>query len=169
MRHLSSHIVNPANDRITIAVVDQPGAGGANHQYVVDIDGKASVGINFQNGPIAEAGVNGLTHEALLAILADRLVCFQAGPYACDENAAALAHIQSAQGVLQDRTRRRMEAGIEGTHKLDPEGREGFSGIDEANEDLPEPDADTEAERTAEEAEIAAGGDITTDTTAQEG
>ena len=37
--------------------------------------------IRFQNGPIAEAGVNGLTHEALLAVLEDRLVGFQSGPY----------------------------------------------------------------------------------------
>jgi hypothetical protein len=33
----------------------------------------------FQNGPIAEVGVNGVTHEVLLAIVADRLRSFQKG------------------------------------------------------------------------------------------
>lgn len=33
MRTITDHIVNPANDRIGIAVTDAPGAGGANHVY----------------------------------------------------------------------------------------------------------------------------------------
>jgi hypothetical protein len=57
--------------------------------------------IQFQNGPIAEAGVNGITQEVLLAIVADRLRSFQAGPYACQENADALSHVSAAQAVLQ--------------------------------------------------------------------
>ncbi len=136
MRTIEDHKVNPANDTLSITVVDLPGHGGACHAYLVtgadwdrnvasrdalehcrehDIEGMA---ICFQNGPIAEAGVNGLTHEVLLAILADRLRGFQAGPYACPENAQALQHINAAQAILQARTRARMERGVEGTHKL---------------------------------------------------
>lgn len=29
MRKLTDHIINPANDRIEITVMDEPGAGGA--------------------------------------------------------------------------------------------------------------------------------------------
>ena len=136
MRTIEDHKVNPANDVLTITVVDEPGHGGACHAYLVagcDWDRNPSsnqllehceehnthgLGICFQNGPIAEAGVNGLTHEVLLAILADRLRGFQSGPYACQENAIALHHICQAQAVLQRRTRARMERGVEGTHQL---------------------------------------------------
>ncbi len=143
MRTITSHIVNPANDTLAITVVDEPGSGGANHAYVIvgsnpglnpsinvasrfanDIavaDRNAfPVCLFFQNGPIDPVRklVNGLTHEALLAILADRLTGFQAGPYACDDNALALAHIEAAQACLQRRTRERMSRGVEGTHQL---------------------------------------------------
>ncbi len=134
MREITSHRVNPANDKIAITVTDEPGAGGAHHAYLVhgfDASGNASVRaadapvpngshtlILFQNGPIAEAGVNGVTQEVLLAIVTDRLQAFQAGPYACAENAEALKHVEAAQEALLSRTRARMARGVEGTHKV---------------------------------------------------
>lgn len=72
----------------------------------------------FQNGPIPESGVNGVTHEVLLAIVADRLRSFQKGPYACKANACALTHIEEAQHWLQQRTIERMRRGVEGTHTV---------------------------------------------------
>lgn len=118
MRELTGHKVNPANDRLQIRVMDEPGHGGANHVYEISgFDNEGPMTIGFQNGAIKEAGVNGVTHEALLAILVDRLEAFQAGPYANDYNAAALDHLRSAQGALQDRTRERMARGVEGTHQ----------------------------------------------------
>ncbi|MDE4621722.1 hypothetical protein [Sinorhizobium meliloti] len=121
MRTINDHKVNPANDRIEIRVVDQPGAGGANHEYDVVIDNGTTgqiARISFQNGPIAEAGVNGLTQEVLLAIVADRLRSFQAGQYACRENALALTKIEEAMHWLHSRTRARVSRGVEGTHKV---------------------------------------------------
>ena len=120
MRELTEHKVNPANDVLRIRVTDEPGAGGANHRYEIDganPEGKPVL-IEFQNGPINEVGVNGVTHEALLAILADRLRSFQAGPFACKANACALTHIEEAQHWLQQRTLERMRRGVEGTHGL---------------------------------------------------
>lgn len=121
-RRLTGHIVNPANDQIVIEVLDEPGSGGACHNYrcrVTTKDGYVlSFLVAFQNGPIAEVGVNGLTHEVLLAILVDRLEYFQKGPYACRENALALTKIQEAQMWLQKRTRDRMARGVEGTHTI---------------------------------------------------
>lgn len=132
MRTIESHKVNPANDLIQIAVTDAVGAGGANHRYELtgfDMAKNPSWGapqdlptesqgttILFQNGPIPEAGVNGITQEVLIAICIDRLECFQAGPYACAENGDALVHLKIAQQVLQERTKKRMERGVEGTH-----------------------------------------------------
>lgn len=134
MRKLTGHIVNPANDQISITVEDAPGAGGANHRYEItgfdtetnpskeSPDGyshsKSRDVLLFQNGPINEYGVNGITHEVLLAILVDRLQGFQSGPYACRENAIALTKLQEAQMWLQSRTRERMARNVEGTHEV---------------------------------------------------
>ncbi len=118
MRTIEDHRVNPANDRIAINVLDQPGSGGANHEYEVVLpDGRKTV-ISFQNGPINDAGVNGLTQEVLLAIVVDRLRAFQKGPYACRENALALTKIEEAQHWLHSRTRARMARNVEGTHTV---------------------------------------------------
>lgn len=133
MRSINEHQVNPANDNLEIQVTDEPGAGGANHRYLIsgfntfnnpssdegDRHGySGGLAVLFQNGPIAEAGVNGVTHEALLAIVADRLRSFQKGPYSCKANACALTHIEEAQHWLQQRTIERMRRGVEGTHTV---------------------------------------------------
>lgn len=133
-RRLTDHQVNPANDRLTIEVLDEPGSGGAHHVYEVsglredgnpffcrtgrveDLRWQDEKLIVFQNGPINEVGVNGITHEALLAIIVDRMRSFQAGPYACRENALALTKLEEAQHWLHHRTRGRMQRGVEGTH-----------------------------------------------------
>ena len=123
MREITDHMVNPANDKLTITVRDEPGAGGACHEY--EISGYSAPGIpegsgytvlNFQNGPINEVGVNGITQEVLLAVVIDRLRSFQAGPFACRENALALTKLEEAQHWLHSRTRARMARGVEGTH-----------------------------------------------------
>jgi hypothetical protein len=120
MRTIDDHKVNPANDTLTITVIDEPGQGGANHLYRVTHPDMDSVLIPFQNGPISVDGngVNGLTHEVLLAIVADRLRGFQNGPYKCKENACALTHIEEAQHWLHSRTLARMRRGVEGTHTV---------------------------------------------------
>lgn len=122
-RKLDGHKVNPANDILEVIVMDAEGAGGAHHHYQAYVDPNPGnekgfkADIHFQNGPIGENGVNGLTHEALLEIVADRLRSFQKGPYSCKENACALTHIEEAQHWLQQRTIARMRRGVEGTHK----------------------------------------------------
>ena len=120
MRELTDHVVegDSVNHQLVIEVMDQPGAGGAYHEYEIrKPDSAICCRVSFQNGPIKEAGVNGVTQEALLAIVIDRLRAFQAGPFACDTNAAALTHCQLALQELQMRTRERMARGVEGTHQ----------------------------------------------------
>lgn len=117
MRKVIDHITNPADHRIQISVLDEPGPGGANHHYSVDVDGSENgLDVIFQNGPIAEVGVNGVTQEVLLAIVVDRLRSFQAGPYACRENALALTKCEEALHWLRARTSARIARGVEGTH-----------------------------------------------------
>jgi len=135
VRELTSHKVNGLNEAIDISVMDEPGPGNACHVYslsaidpklyepdgTLDIektaDQRHGCTIKFQNGPIAEAGVNGISNEALLAVVEDRLQGFQSGPYACRENAVALTKLQESMMWLQKRTRDRVARGVEGTHQ----------------------------------------------------
>lgn len=149
MRTLTDHKLNGLNDALAIDVIDEPGQGGASHQYMIswgevrrgprptiqqleellDKDGQIKISlqpdggvaigntlnISFQNGPIQEAGINGISQESLLAVVIDRLRSFQAGPYSCRENAVALANCEQAMMWLQKRTRDRIARGVEGT------------------------------------------------------
>jgi hypothetical protein len=118
-REIRSHIVNPANDRIKIVAIDsaQTNVGDAPTHYDMQIDGTDTQRISFQNGPILTAGVNGTTHEALIAIVIDRLTEFQKGPYASRHNALALTALEQAKLWLFARTLERMQRGVEGTHE----------------------------------------------------
>lgn len=121
MRELTSHRVNGLNEALEIRVIDEPGQGGACHEYEIWLTDSENTSrplskISFQNGPIKEAGFNGVSGEALLAIVEDRLISFQSGDYSCRENAIALTKIQEAMMWLQKRTRDRMARGVEGTH-----------------------------------------------------
>ena len=130
MRQITDHVVegDPA-PQLTIAAVDEPGHGGANHEYrisypggiTLDENGQNVVGmiehrVSFQNGPIKEFGINGVTQEALLAIVIDRLRCFQAGPFASPDNSLALTHCEEALWHFKQRTRERIKRGVEGTN-----------------------------------------------------
>lgn len=124
MRELTSHKVNGLNDALLINVLDQPGSGNACHEYQIrkfvrnepdDMSDVELCNIKFQNGPLAEAGVNGISSEALLAIVEDRLKGFQSGEFNCRENALALTHLQESMHWLHHRTRERMQRGVEGT------------------------------------------------------
>lgn len=123
MRQITDHKVNGLNEDLHITVLDEPGQGGASHVYSIAIGNNPGTDeggsqekcrIEFQNGPIKETGVNGISQEALLAIIIDRLRSFQAGEYKCRENALALTYCEEALMWLQKRTRDRMARGVEG-------------------------------------------------------
>ena len=122
MRKLTDHIVenDSVNHQIMIDVTDEPGAGGANHGYMISWPSSGPANtcfVPFQKGTVKEAGVNGVTNEALLAIVIDRLRSFQAGPFACEENALSLNHCEKALMWLQRRTRELIKRDVEGTHQ----------------------------------------------------
>lgn len=74
-----------------------------------------AVRVSFQNGPIKEQGVNGLSQEALIAVLIDRLEGFQSGQFKCHDNELALDHLQYARLMLHKRTMDRVARDVEGT------------------------------------------------------
>jgi len=109
-----------------VHAIDEPGDGGAYHEYRISRIGKSEITpvgwsgpefghIKFQKGPIKETGVNGCHQEDLIAIVLDRLQCFQAGAFACRENALAITKLEEALHWLNHRTKDRQERGVEGT------------------------------------------------------
>ncbi|MDR2900699.1 MAG: hypothetical protein LBV20_04190 [Treponema sp.] len=74
--------------------------------------------IHFQEGPIQEAGVNGVANEDLLLMCLERLQGFQNSEFVCRENACAITKIEEAVMWLRKRTMGREQKGIEGTHKV---------------------------------------------------
>jgi hypothetical protein len=137
-RTLHEHKLTPLNEALEVTAHDL-GPGGAPTRYDIAFktdhlvslqnDVRNLVSLRFQNGPIQSPDdINGLTNEALLAIVIDRLRCFQhptkpdgsldlitPGPFACHENATALYHLESALQYLHDRSRARLLRGVEGT------------------------------------------------------
>lgn len=116
MRLIHTHQNNEANGNIDLAALDERGAGNANHEYKAEWDG-GSHGVYFQNGPVNEAGQNGITNEVLLAIVLDRLRGFQAGNFSCRENALAITNIEQGLHWMNARTKDRVARGVEGESK----------------------------------------------------
>lgn len=133
MRPLVAHKEDLRKDALEVFSTDEKGPGGAYHRYEIygyepshnpsheelevplsREETLPSLVILFQNGPLQEASVNGITQEVLLAIVADRLDCFQKGPFGSAENEKALFHVQQALAVLHERTKARRLRGVEG-------------------------------------------------------
>lgn len=117
MRRLELHKTNVVNEKIDVVCDDRdPENGNASHVYYVDCDGSENGStITFQHGPVKENGINGLTNEVLLAIVADRLDGFQSSRFACAENERARMHVLGALDALKSRTANRVARGVEGT------------------------------------------------------
>lgn len=85
------------------------------HLYQV-LAGSQAFTFHFQQGPVKDNGVNGLTNEALLAILIHRTKYLDQ-KFASDENKRAIAHMEDALANLEVRTARRIARGVEGTQQ----------------------------------------------------
>lgn len=127
MRAIVTHKGSSLNDALTLQASEELSPGGAPYEYLCShkeanpyVPGEQvgiTYGLKFQVGEPAQ-GINGLSNEVLLAIVRDRLECFQVGPFACDENAEALQYICEAMHSLQQRTIERTKRGVEGTTQL---------------------------------------------------
>lgn len=114
--------INNPDATIAIQADDQDNANGsASHRYelmYVRNSRFAIQHIDFQHGPILESGVNGVTNEALLLVVQDRLRCFQMGKFACKENEIALTAVDAALAALESRTAARRARKVEGTSNV---------------------------------------------------
>jgi hypothetical protein len=110
----------PLHREMTVTAVDDPGPGGANHEYQIQCRGEHGSTITvlkFQKGPVNEVGANGISDEALLTILIHRLNGFQHGPFASREGLIALTNMQQAHHWLRERYEDRNQRGVEGYNK----------------------------------------------------
>ncbi len=116
MRELTEHRGDPFNERVAIRVEDPEDPKKAPCKYHVSLKGPAGLWeklttLKFQEGPLQEyvpGGIlyrppNGLSNEAILAIVLDRLAAFQRGELPHKDNDAAVGHLKKALASLQKR------------------------------------------------------------------
>ena len=122
VRAVHGHKGNTLNNGIKIDC-DARDENGGSHIYRLRVNAQgehysAEQEIEFQNGPLQEAGHNGISDEALLAIVIDRLEGFQTAQYRSRYNALAITKLEEAMHWLNARTTDRQKRGVEGTHKI---------------------------------------------------
>lgn len=124
-RTIRYHIVpgDEASNQIEIKLRNKPGEEGEPSSYDIFCSPSAEdpltllTVIGFQRGTVADEGVNGVTVEALLAIVMDRLEYFQSGPLQNNPTGVALSHCHKALESLKRRTADRIKRGVEGTYQ----------------------------------------------------
>lgn len=108
-----------------VYAVDEPGNGGANHEYMIsgviaETPVRKTFGetIKFQNGARKDPNaIHGVLDTDLLEIVRDRLKGFQSGDFATDDNAKALEHIEIALMYMNKRVMDRYERNVLGTYE----------------------------------------------------
>lgn len=116
MREITTHKAHEQDRQPILTALGHPTIAGAEQNYELcysDADGlDVLVPINF-----VSLELPGVTNEALLAIVKDRLEGFQAGKFPCQENEDALAGVNHALRFLHKRTMDRIERGVENQAK----------------------------------------------------
>lgn len=126
-RGITDHCVNRFNrECVDVFAVDEKSSDGANHMYTIEVreyenpknaEPIAIAMLPFQDGGLKEVGANGITDQALLAIVLDRLRGFNDGPYRCRENSVAITKIEEALMWMEKRANDRSRRGVEGERK----------------------------------------------------
>jgi hypothetical protein len=113
MREVTDHWLDDRSDNVEVRAEDL-GPGGADHKYTLKAGDTEQV-LLFQRGPVREAGLNGVTEEALIAVLIDRFTSFRDGPFSHPAHSAILEHLEGALEEMHGRTRERESRGVKGT------------------------------------------------------
>jgi hypothetical protein len=123
-RALYDHKVNRFNrECIDVVTADERASDNAHHAYTIkvrafeepkDATPVESVTLKFQNGGLKEVGANGITDQALIAVVLDRLRSFNDGQFRCRENSIAITKLEEALMWLEKRGNDRARRGVEG-------------------------------------------------------
>jgi hypothetical protein len=120
-RSIHDHEINPLNKALLIttlapyiySVIDKP-SGGEDLNKII----RFHIGpLQYDQGQITKKGqISGITNEALVAVVLDRMRELQKTAFSCDENNSVILHLQQALSDMASRTMRRTKNGTEGTH-----------------------------------------------------
>lgn len=97
-------------------VTEADGTDVKGHKYYIQ-SGIYGTLIDFQHGPVKEVGVNGMTSEALLAVLIHRTEVLNSR-FPCEENELAIESMKGALALFNLRTERRKARGVADTHQV---------------------------------------------------
>ena len=110
-------VYNASQGSVRAFATDEPSKGDSTRHHYRVTHKPAADGpeidlavVKFQNGLPSEVGVNGVTDEALLSVLADHIEGFQRGPCDCQANRQAAWNIREAIRWLKQRTPTQMGA-----------------------------------------------------------
>ncbi len=112
MREILTHKVHEQDRQPQVLAGEERSIGGAPDCYKIVYSAGEHVHV-----PFITLDNPGVTNEALLAILQDRLEGFQAGEFPCQENQVALEAVREAQAALHRRTLDRIARRVENQAK----------------------------------------------------
>ena len=101
-------------DTVSVSTTDDTTDPGYAHEYEI-MHGDDGTKISFQNGTVKEKGYNGVTNEALLAVVIHRTEILNS-KFPCEENEVAIDFMKSALASFEARTANRVARNVEGTH-----------------------------------------------------
>jgi hypothetical protein len=125
-RPLYDHMVNRFNrECINVLTADERASDNAHHAYVIGVSRGAECSterdevverceLNFQNGGLKEVGANGITDQALIAVVLDRMRSFNDGQFRCRENSMIITKLEEAMMWMEKRGNDRARRGVEG-------------------------------------------------------
>lgn len=115
MRELKNGLIS---QKYTKVMMEKEYEYNAPHLFTVNNveNGEELCRIHLQEGPIKECGVNGVANEDLIAMVIERLKCFQNSEYSCRENEMAITKLEESLLWLRKRTMDREARGVEGTN-----------------------------------------------------
>jgi hypothetical protein len=126
---LSLPPLNEHSKNLSIVASGANETTGAHHRYDIanfdastnpayrDSDTANLLTILFQQGPVPDVGINGVTPEAVLVCLLHLFEGYQTSKFACPENEEAIKGFQASLDAIRSRTASRIERGVEGTHQ----------------------------------------------------
>ena len=126
VRVLTDHKTNKFNrECVNVSAIDKKSSDNANHRYEISVWKNAETSdqndelvevcnLNFQNGGLKEVGANGITDQALIAVVLDRVRGFNGGQFRCRENSMIITKLEEAMLWMEKRSNDRARRGVEG-------------------------------------------------------
>lgn len=122
-RELTDHKISKLNrECINVVTADLRANDNAHHKYKIFVNKDTDtlgvtvheVEIQFQNGGLKDVGPNGITEQALIAIILDRYRSFNGGQFGCLENSMVITKLEEALMWSGKRAADRAQRGVEG-------------------------------------------------------